>query len=436
MRVSSPAASPKRALTNMQLLVYGLPGLPLAVLLLPLFVIIPTFYADDLGLGLATVGGILFFARICDVITDPLIGVLSDRTASRFGRRKPWLVLGTPIAVVGAWALFLPPEQVSAAYLLFATIALYLGGTMIMLPYTAWAAELSPHHHERSAVAAAREVAIVVGTLIAIALPAGICLSRTEIVNGTAWALLLLIPITVALAVARLPDPAVRRERPQGGLGAYTTLFRNRPFRLLVSAYFINGIAYGLPATLFLLYAEHILGRADWAWLLLIVYFASAILGLPVWLAISRAIGKRRTWIIAMAMAAAGFWPAVLLGDGDLVWFIAICVITGLPLGAELVMPPSMQADVVDLDARETGSQAGRAGTLFGIWGVATKVPLAVGVGIAFPLLEFSGFHAGAASNSTTSLFVLAALYGLLPVVFKLFAIAVILRFPRDMVRD
>ena len=145
-----------RALTNLQLLVYGLPGLPLAVLLLPLFVIIPTFYADDLGLGLATVGGILFFARIWDVITDPLIGVLSDRTASRFGRRKPWLVLGTPIAVVGAWALFLPPEQVSAAYLLFATIALYLGGTMIMLPYTAWAAELSPHNHERSAVAAQR----------------------------------------------------------------------------------------------------------------------------------------------------------------------------------------------------------------------------------------------------------------------------------------
>lgn len=433
MRVSPPKASPKRALTNFQLLAYGLPGLPLAVLLLPLFVIIPTFYADDLGLGLATVGAILFFARIWDVVTDPLIGVLSDRTTSRFGRRKPWLVLGTPIAVIGAWALFLPPEQVSAAHLLFATIALYLGGTMIMLPYTAWAAELSPHHHERSAVAAAREVAIVVGTLIAIALPAGIGLSRTEIVSGTAWALLLLIPVTVAMAVACLPDPAVaRRKRPQGGLAAYATLFRNRPFRLLVSAYFINGIAYGLPATLFLLYAEHILGRTDWAWLLLIVYFASAILGLPIWLAISRRIGKRRTWIIAMAMAAAGFWPAVLLGDGDLFWFIAICVITGLPLGAELVMPPSMQADVVDLDARESGSETGRAGTLFGLWGVATKVPLAVGVGIAFPLLEFSGFQAGAATNSASALFMLAALYGLLPVVFKLFAIAVIWRFPQD----
>jgi len=425
-------ARPERALTTGQLIAYGLPGLPLAVLLLPLFVIIPTFYADDLGLGLATVGGILFFARIWDVVTDPLVGVLSDRTTSRFGRRRPWLVLGTPVAVIGAWALFLPPEQVSASYLLVATIALYLGGTMIMLPYTAWAAELSPHSHERSGIAAAREVAIVVGTLIAIALPAGVGLSRAGIVSGTAWALLLLIPLTVALAVIRLPDPPVRQKQSGGGWQAYATLFQNRPFRLLVSAYFINGIAYGLPATLFLLYVEHILGRADWTWILLIIYFASAILGLPVWLAISRRIGKRKTWIIAMAMAAAGFWPTVLLGNGDLGWFIAICVFTGLPLGAELVMPPSMQADVVDMDAQARGAETGRAGTLFGLWGVATKVPLAVGLGIAFPLLQFSGFEAGTETNSADSLLVLAALYGLLPVVFKLVAIAIIWRYPRD----
>jgi len=134
-------------------------------------------------------------------------------------------------------------------------------------------------------------------------------------------------------------------------------------------------------------------------------------------------------------MAAAGFWPAVLLGQGDLGWFIVICVITGLPLGAELVMPPSMQADVVDLDARESGSETGRAGTLFGIWGVATKVPLAVGVGIAFPLLAVSGFETGATVNSGGALLVLAALYGLLPVLFKLVAIAIIWRFPRDAVR-
>lgn len=430
--MENPAQDTNHTVTPTQLLAYGLPGLPLAVLLLPVFVIVPTFYADDLGMGLATVGGILFFARIWDVVTDPLVGVLSDRTTSRFGRRRPWMVLGAPIAMIGSWALFQPPDGVSASYLLLATLVLYLGGSMIMLPYTAWAAELSTHHHERSRIAAAREVAIVLGTLIAIALPAGIGLSRADIFSGTALALLILIPITVAIAVTRLYDPPVKQKAPQGGLRSYAALLRNRPFRLLVSAYFINGIAYGLPATLFLLYTEHILGRADWSWILLIIYFTSAILGLPAWLAVSRKFGKRKTWITAMAMAALGFCPAVLLGPGDLGWFIVICMITGLPLGAELVMPPSMQADVVDLDMRNRRAETGRAGTLFGLWGVATKVPLAIGVGIAFPLLEVSGFTTGAGPNSAASLLVLASLYGLLPVAFKLIAIVIIWRSSED----
>lgn len=424
-------ASPQheeRALTPGQVFAYGLPGLPLAVLLLPLFVIVPTFYADDLGLGLATVGGVLFFARIWDVVSDPLIGVLSDRTRTRFGQRRPWLVAGAPIAMLGTWALFNPPADVTGVYLLVSTVALYLGGTMIMLPYTAWAAELSPHHHERSRIAAAREIAIVIGTLTAIALPAGLGLTRGEIVNGTATALLLLIPATVLIAVARLPDPLPERPRRHPGWQGLKTLWHNKPFRYLVSAYFVNGVAYGLPATLFLLYAEHILGSAESAWILLIVYFASAILALPLWLALSRRIGKRRTWILAMAIAAAGFWPAVLLGDGDIFWFVVICIVTGAPLGAELVMPPSMQADVVDIDTRASGVR--RTGTMFGIWGVATKVPLAVGVGIAFPLLQASGFDPSAPSNSASALFVLAALYGLLPVAFKLLAIWIVARYP------
>lgn len=424
-------ASPQheaRALTSGQILAYGLPGLPLAVLLLPLFVIIPTFYADDLGLGLATVGGVLFFARIWDVVSDPLIGVLSDRIRTRFGQRRPWLIAGAPIAMIGTWALFNPPADASGGYLLLATLALYLGGTMIMLPYTAWAAELSPHHHERSRIAAAREIAIVIGTLSAIALPAGLGLTRADIVSGTATALLILIPVTVLIAVAKLPDPLPERPARNPGWKGLKTLWQNRPFRYLVSAYFVNGVAYGLPATLFLLYAEHILGSPDSAWILLIVYFASAIVALPLWLALSRRIGKRRTWIVAMMIAAAGFWPAVLLGDGDIFWFVAICVITGAPLGAELVMPPSMQADVVDIDTRASGTR--RTGTMFGIWGVATKVPLAVGVGIAFPLLQASGFDPAAPSNSASALFALAALYGLLPVAFKLLAIWIMARYP------
>ncbi|MBO22500.1 MAG: MFS transporter [Rhodospirillaceae bacterium] len=417
-------------LSNLQTIAYGLPGLPLAVLLLPLFITVPTYYAEDLGLGFATVGLVLLFARAWDVLTDPLIGFLSDRTHTRFGRRRPWLLAGAPLMIVGAWTMFRPPDEVNALYLATATITLYLGGTMVMLPYTAWAAELSSDYYERSRIAGAREAALVIGTLGAMVVPALFGVDRALIMDGTAIALLIFVPLTVGAALMALPDPPVPRDTavpPHIGL---KSLCRNRPFRLLISAYFVNGIAYGLPATLFLVYAEHVLRRPDWSWTLLIIYFASAILALPVWLAVSRRIGKRRTWITAMIMATAGFWPAVLLGPDDLLWFIMICVWTGLPLGAELVMPPSMQAEVIDADTAKTGAR--RAGTLFGLWGVATKIPLALGVGIAFPILGLVGFNGNSGSNSSLSLLVLAMLYGLTPVAFKLLAIRLLWNYPLD----
>lgn len=426
----SMRAAEASILSRWQLVAYGLPGLPLAILLLPLFVTVPTFYADDLGLGFAVVGAVLFGARVWDVVTDPVIGALSDRTRSRFGRRRPWLAAGAPILVVGAWALFQPPLGVGWVYLLVATVLLYLGGTMIMLPYTAWAAELSRHYHERSRVAAAREVAVVVGTVSAIAIPASIGMDRAAAMNSTAWMLVALVPVTVLIAMICLPDPQTPAQRPRNWTLAFAQLRDNWPFRRLISAYFVNGVAYGLPATLFLLYVEHVLRRPEWAWGLLIVYFASAIAALPVWLAVSRRIGKRRTWSYAMALAAATFWPAAFLGEGDLVWFVAVCVLTGAPLGAELVMPPSMQADVVDLDTAKTGVR--RTGTFFGLWGVATKIPLAVAVGIAFPVLDLAGFNGAGGANSAASITVLAALYGLLPVVFKLFAIGLVWRYELD----
>lgn len=425
------AASGAAALSNWQLLAYGLPGLPLAILLLPLFITVPTYYADDLGLGFATVGLVLLFARAWDMVTDPLIGILSDRTHTRFGRRRPWLLAGVPLIVAGAWALFRPPVDIGWVYLAGATVTLYLGGTMVMLPYTAWAAELSPDYHERSRIAGAREAALVIGTLCAMAVPALFGIDRAIIMDGTAFALLALAPLTVGVALLALPDPAVPRPPRKPPFRAYGQLWRNRPFRLLISAYFVNGVAYGLPATLFLLYTEHVLGRPDWSWILLIIYFASAVAALPAWIALSRRLGKRRTWIASMVMATLGFWPATLLGDGDLMWFIAICVWTGVPLGAELVMPPSMQADVIDLDTADHGEK--RAGTLFGLWGVATKIPLALGVGIAFPILGLAGFSGDSATNSPASLMVLAGLYGLVPVVFKLLAIRLIWNFRIDM---
>lgn len=415
---------------------YGAPALPLAALTLPVYIFLPTFYAEGLGLGLSAVGLALLLARFWDVVTDPLVGHLSDRLPTRFGRRRPWIVAGTPLVLLAIFMLFLPPLAVSPAYLLGWSLVLYLGWTVMILPLSAWGAELSPDYHERSRVVAWREGFVVVGTLAALGLPVALGLGDASDPGGAlaliAWMVALLLPLTVALALWRVPEPAAARPHPPLGLRAgWRLLAGNRPFRRLILAYLLNGIANGLPATLFLLFVSHRLAAPESAGLLLFAYFLAGVAAIPLWLALARRWGKHVVWCGAMVWASAIFLTVPLLGPGDVGWFLAICLATGASLGADLVLPASMQADVIDRDTLANGGRR-RTGLFFALWGMTTKLALALAVGLAFPALDLFGFRPdlGPGGNEAGALFALAALYALVPVGFKLAAIALMAGYP------
>ena len=412
------------------LFAYALPGLPLAALQLPLFVYLPAFYAQELGLGLAAVGMILLAARLWDMVTDPLIGVLSDRTRWTLGRRKTWMLIGTAPFLVSAWYLLVPAPDAGMAHLLLWSFALYLGGTMILVPYQAWGAELSPDYHERSRIAGAREGMVVLGVLAATGLPTLLADGMAEAMEILAWGLILFLPLSVLLCAYGVTDRS-RREEPALTLRrGMKILAENAPFRRLLSAYLLNGIANGLPATLFVFFVAHVL-RLDfdtWAGPLLFVYFLSAVCAVPVWLALSRRIGKAQAWMLAMTMASLCFLPVPFLGEGDRWLFLAVCVFTGIALGAELALPPSIQADVVDLDRAETGQE--RTGLFFALWGMATKLALALAAGIALPVLQGFGFDPSQEPGETGGLLALALLYAGLPIALKLAAMSLLRGFP------
>jgi len=418
------------------LFAYALPGLPLAALLLPLYVTLPAFYAVDLGLGFFAVGLVLLLARLWDVVTDPVIGALSDRMTGRFGRRRPWLLAGAPLVMASAGFLFLPGPDAGWSGLLVWIMALYLGATMILLPYTAWGAELSPDYDDRSRIAGWREGLVVVGTLLAAGLPAVVGAERAASLEVIAWLLWIVLPVCLLIAVLLVPERPVARQRPLDWRQGIAIVRRNGPFRRLIAAYFLNGIANGLPATLFLLYVEQVLQVPDWSGPLLFVYFFCGVVAIPLWLRASARWGKHRTWVVAMVWAALIFAVVPLLGPGDHLWFLGVCVLTGVSLGADLTLPASMQADVVDLDTLR--SRRNRAGLYFALWGVATKLALALAVGIAFPLLSLAGLEAGPQAGSEpgrvaaspSGLFVLAALYSLLPAAIKLCSVALVAGYP------
>jgi glycoside/pentoside/hexuronide:cation symporter, GPH family len=412
-----------------RLAAYGAPGLPMAILGLPLFVFLPTFYAEHTGIGLAMVGFILLAARLFDVITDPLVGHLSDRIPGPF-RRRGLIILGTPILLLSVEMLFRPGEGVGAVYLLTFSALVYLGWTLFALPYFAWGAELSPDYHERSRVSAWREGFVVAGTVVAASLPAVLGLQNDagaslHVLASLFWWLL---PPALLLLVFAVPERPGRLV-PVAWRDGLVLLRRNRPFRRLVLAWILNGTANAIPATLFLLFITHVLEAPEHAGPLLLVYFGVGIAALPAWLLVARRLGKHRVWTISMLLASSFFIWVPLLGSGDVAWFYLITVLTGLSLGVDLALPAAMQADVIDQDTADGGGE--RAGLFFGLWGMATKLALALAVGISFPLLGAVGFST-AGGNTPAALLALALAYAGLPVLFKLAAMSLIWRFPLD----
>lgn len=412
-------------------LAYALPALPLAALYFPVYVYVAPFYAG-LGVGLGAIGALFIAVRLLDAFTDPLMGWISDHTPAAIrgrglGRRKPWFALSVPLVMGSVWMLLVPPDGAGFAHLALWLTALTLAWTVALTPWYAWGAELTGDYAGRAAVTAWREGIGLVGTVIAVVLYS-MAVVPAEGMKAVALLVVTTLPLAAGLALAGAPEPVDYSRSSTGLAGAAAALRRNAPFRRLILAYFINGAANALPAGLFLFYVESVLEVPEAAALLL-VYFAAAIAGLPLWARAARRFPKHRVWGAAMIYACAVFALVPLLGPGDVRAYAVICVLTGFALGADLALPPAIQADVVDVDTAGDGEQ--RTGLYFALWSVATKAALALSGGAALIVLDRVGFVAGG-PNRPGAISALIALYAVVPIVFKLAAVALMWRFTLD----
>lgn len=428
-------------LTPVILVLYAVPAFVFALPTIPVFVNLPALYGVELGLGLTAVGIALLIARVFDTVTDPLIGALSDRFNFKGARRKPWIAIGAMIAGLGLYKILNPAPGVETAYLLSWSIVLFAGWTMVAVPYAAWGAELSQDYNERTRITSVREGMSLLGILGAAALTAALTQmgwTEADAAGAIAWAAIGIGALVLPPLLWRVPDRAPEaRPEPLVHTGIASllgkvrrglrTLGANKLFLRLLFAWFINALANGIPAVLFILYLDHGLGVAEAdRGIFILSYFAAAIVAIPLWLKLSRAYGKHRVWCWAMVLACAAFAPVPLIPEGGFAAFTVVCILTGMALGADLALPPAMQADVVDYDRWRFGRP--RAGLQFAFWGMSTKLALALAAGIALPGLDALGFDAEAltADGRTALIF----MYALLPAVIKGIAVYVIWRFP------
>ncbi len=412
-----------------QLLFYGLPGLPLAMLGLPLYVYLPSFYTQEIGLTLSTVGLALLAARSLDVITDPLVGWLNDRLSLDRGRRKLFMLIGVPIVLVGVSFLIKPASSVNGWYLFYWSFVTYTGWTLINIPWQAWGAELTYAYHDKSALAASREMFALLGTLLAITLPViwyGSSSSIRQNLDLLASTLDILLIICIVPALLWLVER--RQDRRFNYLPKIKNIVYAHPaLRYLLPAYFLNSLANALPATLFILFVTHVLQAPHAIGWVLMIYFLSGVAGLPLWLWLAKHVDKSRAWTLALILSILAFSWVPLLASGDLVWFVVICIFSGLALGADVALPASIQADIAQ-QMQHQGSP--HTGLLFGLWGLLTKLALALAVGLAFPSLESVGFNQMASTQTPSALAALSWLYAGVPVVLKGWVIWRMWHFP------
>ncbi|MFQ5665590.1 MAG: MFS transporter [Candidatus Binatia bacterium] len=423
-------------LSTSTLAAFAGPAAPISALGLPIAVYLPPFYAGNLGLGLALVGGIFMLTRFWDVVTDPVLGVLSDQFTTRWGRRRPWIVLATPILMFCAYRVFMPVPPVSGAYLLGWMILLYAGWTLLTISHMSWGAELSPDYHERSRIQAWREVALILGMITVLALPAVIERSggaSADRVAAMGWFIVFLLPLTVVLAVWKVPEGRVPPPAPIGWRRALAIIVGNRPLRRVLSMDLISGYAGGIVASLFLFVADSRLGLGRWASLLLLVYFASGCICVPIMVRVSYRWGKHHTLAASSIFSAVTLPLMFLIPNGNVLVAFALFALFGVNMGAGPFLFRSIMADVSDEDRVVSGAQ--RTGLYFSLLTMTNKVGNALAIGSIYLLLDWIGYVPGA-ENTPYAVEGLMYLYVFPPVLIGLLVGVALWNFPLDLKRQ
>jgi GPH family glycoside/pentoside/hexuronide:cation symporter len=401
------------------LLAYGLFGLPLALVALPIYVYVPQFYAEQFGLSLALIGTALLAARLFDAFIDPAIGLWIDRSKQTTGYNR--IVLAAlPLLVIGFIALFHPlaiADRFPFTWFLASLVLVYAGFSIATIAHQSWGAALTQRQTERSRVTATREACGLIGVVLAAALPG---------LAGIGWLSALFVAALTAsgaLLIWSAPRPAVTISTHRT-IAALNGPFSNLHFRWLFAVFVVNGIAAAIPATLFLFFVKDQLQLAQYAGSFLILYFVAAASSLPLWVTLAKRVGEARAWLASMVLAIAAFAWVFGLAPGAVLPFGVICMMSGFALGADLALPPALLAAVIG----GAGDSGRHEGAYFGLWNWATKMNLALAAGISLPLLGMLGYTPGTAGSQGAGALVIA--YAVLPCIFKLVAAAILWHAP------
>lgn len=410
------------ALKNKTVFFYGILGIPIAFLGFPLYIYLPTFYVQTVGLNIGDVGFILLIARIIDMIFDPFIGHFSDKYFSRFN-----LILFSVFIVLFGIYFLIKPLYFTPLWLFVFSIITYISYSLIVIPYLTLNSELSKNSFDNTKLSFSREIFTIIGVLIALLIPYIFQISHNpkESLELLLYILLILFPAITLIFYFTTKEEKKKKETSNDFFKSLNKFFNTFPnHKKLFMAFLINNLANALPATLFLFFVKYVLNLESNTGLFLIIYFSSAIITFKLWINLSKRITKINTWITSILISSTAFIFVPFLQEGDFFYFILVCIFTGICLGADMAIPSSIQSDIAQ-ESKKLNNDI--SGVLFGFWAMITKLSLAFAVAISFGVLELVSFDIK--DITQVHIFTLIILYSIVPIIFKLISVLLLLKY-------
>lgn len=431
----APRSTVRAGLNGWRLAAFSSIAVPIYAAQMPLSVYLPALYAQHYGLSLSVIGMIFLAERLWGAAADPLIGALSDRTRSRFGRRRPWIAAGGLIFGLSALFLFFPPDTVSPFYLGLTLFAFYLGWSMIQIPFYAWSGEISGRYHERTRVQTYQTVAASSSLLLVLILPTIVDQIRPGDAALKLAAMGSVILLTLAaglfLTLRAFPEaPPVVTESRSGLLGPGLLLALREPLLLRVLASDF-AVTFGqlVRSALFVFFVTSYMGLPQWASGLFLLQFVFGVAAGPIWMRIGLHLGKHRAAVVGEVVQVAINLGLLLVTPQDFALLLFLTVAQGLAQGSGNLMLRSMVADIADKHRLDTGED--RTALFFSVFSLATKAAMAAAVGIALPLVGWLGFDPRGA-NDAAALNGLLLVFALGPAIGHAISALLIQGFPLD----
>jgi GPH family glycoside/pentoside/hexuronide:cation symporter len=419
-------SQPEARLSAWQKLFYGAPTFAGAAIAIPIFIHMPKFYSDVVLVPVGYIALAIAVARGLDAIVDPAIGWLSDRTHTRLGRRKPYILLGAPLCAVALYYLFTPPaelEPARAGVWFGVTFALYFFFHAVYeIPYLGLGAELTPDYHERSSLFGWRTAFLIAGTMIAGTLP-GILEPKLG-PRGSMSALgagfgVSLVVLFVLLSLGVRERTKVVRHSPTALVPGVRVALRNRPFSLLLVTFVVASLPSAIPALLLPFYTDYVIDPPQTQKTLALflgLYFGAAFLCVPGWVTAARRFGKLPTWLASFGIGISAGVGLFFAGKGDVLFVALLHVWAGIAFGAGFLLVPAMQADVIDYDQLYTGQR--REAQFSAFWQMIPKFVAIPGAALPIAVLAKIGYVPNA-DQTPEVLLGIRVIYALVPATFS-----------------